>query len=224
MGLRRPLALVALVTFAALAPLAGCASGATTAAEPSATPAATATSAPRTLYQADWAQRASEWTLPPHWSIVDGKLENDGKGFNTIEIPYQVTSQSYTVNLQIRLIAINGSGYNNQYTLQAKTPAGALLYTAGVSTLDQQNHGFSLLYPSQPDATLASDAFATADFTPGTNSRSYVTQIDGPYITFSLGGSDIGQVKSAAPLAPARLDLIVQTVQLEVQSLTITTP
>ena len=220
-GLKPPVALLALV--AALL-VAGCAPAtASSTARETATSAPTATAAPHTLYQADWSQRAGEWTLPPHWSIANGKLLNDGKGFNSITFPYVVTVTAYTVTVRMRLIAINGSGYNNQYLFQGETPSGALLYSAGVNSLNQQNHGFSQLYPAQPDPQQNGN-FGTADFTPGINTRDYVVQVDGPYVVFLLSGSDIGMVKSATSLAPARIALVDQTVQLEIESITITTP
>ncbi len=220
-GLRSSAALLAL---AAAVVVAACAPAATpSTAQRTATPAPTATAAPRTLYQADFTQRAGEWTLPPHWSIANGKLLNDGKGLNSITIPYLVTATSYTLTVQMRLIAINGSGYNNQYLFQGETPSGELLYSAGVNSLNQQNHGFSQLYPAQPDPQQNGN-FGTADFTPGINTRDYVVQVDGPYVVFLLSGSDIGMVKSATPLAPARIALVDQTIQLEIESITITTP
>jgi len=203
--------------------LAGCAPAGTSA-RPTTTPAPTTTAAPRILYQADWAQRASEWTLPAHWRIADGKLINDGQGFNGIQIPYEVTSQSYTLTINMAVTSINSDGYNNQYILNGRSPAGAMLYSAGVTTLNKQNHAYSELYPSQPDMTFQTYDTGTADFTPGLSVRAYVVQVDGPYISFTLGGGNIGTLKSAIPLAPARLTLLDQTVGLEIESLTFTTP
>lgn len=206
----------------ALLLVAGCAPVAATASGAPARP--TATLAPRVLYQADWTHRASEWTLPPHWRIVGGMLINDGQGFNAIEIPYRITSTTYTLTLQMRVTAINSPGYNNQYVLQGQTPVGAPLYTAGATTLDKQNHAYSILYAAQPDPNFRSYGAGAADFTPGLSVRAYVLQVDGPFITFTLGGGNIGTLKSATPLVPARLFLVDQTVGLEIESVSITTP
>ncbi len=214
--------LASAVLLAALA-LAGCDAGSSsTAKRSSATPTPTTTVAPRILYQADFTQRASEWTLPPHWSIANGALNNDGGGFNSITIPYEVTAQTYSVNIQMRVSAINGLGYNNQYRIDGYTPAGKLLYTASVSSLNQQNHGFSQVFPAQPDPN--NPGFGTYDFTPGITSRAYTVQVDGRYINFICGGSSLTTVTSATPLAPARIELVDQTVRLTVESVTITTP
>ncbi|HEX8983698.1 MAG TPA: hypothetical protein VF792_13065 [Ktedonobacterales bacterium] len=214
--------LASAVLLAALT-LAGCDASAPSAARrPSAMPSPTATVAPRILYQADFTQRASEWTLPPHWSIANGALTDDGAGFNSITIPYEITAQAYSVNIQIRVSAINGSGYNNQYRIDGYTPAGKLLYTASVSSLNQQNHGFSQVFPAQPDPN--NPGFGTYDFTPGVTSRAYNVQVDGRYINFVCGGSSLTTVTSALPLAPARIELVDQSVRLTVESVTITTP
>src|SRR5215469_11809651 len=38
--------------------------------------APTATPQPRVLYQANWGQGADGWTLPAHWSLSHGQVEN----------------------------------------------------------------------------------------------------------------------------------------------------
>ena len=208
--------------------LAGCAApGVASSASPTAAPPApTATPAPRTLYTADWSRRASEWSLPLHWRIVEGALTNDGDStaVSVLPIPYQVTSQSYSIHMQIRLIAAKGPGVSSMYALIGQTPSGKLLYTATASNVEHTLHSFAAVFPAQPDAVRASDAFATCDFTPGRSTRPYLVQVDGPYISFIAGGGLVGQVRSAPPLAPARLALLDQSVQLVVESLTITTP
>jgi hypothetical protein len=220
-ALRRPLALVALVVALALA---GCGSGAAPSAAQTATPAPTATSAPRTLYQADWTQRAGEWTLPPHWSIVNGALQNDGQSSSVIAltIPYQVTAQNYSIHMEIRALAANGPGVQNMYGLLGQTPSGKLLYTGEASDIQPSLHSYAIIYPAEPDTS--SITFGTYDFTPGRSTRPYLWQVQGPYVAFTAGDGFIGEVKSAAPLAPARLVFVDQNVQLVIESLTITTP
>lgn len=218
--------LTSLALLGALA-LAGCDIGAPSAAKhPSATPTPTApptaTVAPRVLYQADFAQRASEWTLPPHWTIANGALSNDGGGYNNINIPYTVTAPTYTLTVQLRVITANGSGTSNQYGILGKAPTDSSLFSAVVGSLNQLDHGFSQVYAAQPDAN--NPGFATYDYSPGSNTRSYVVQVDGRYINFICGGGSLTTVTSAASLAPARLELMDQAVRLVVESVTITTP
>lgn len=221
---RRAVWLILALTLA----LAGCAvPGATSSTGKSApTPAPTATTAPRILYAADWSQRPGEWSLPPHWRIVDGALTNDGDGAaaSTLLIPYQVTSQAYSIHMQIRLIAAKGPGVSSMYALLGQTPSGKLLYTATANNVEHTLHSFAAVFPAEPDAVRASDAFATCDFTPGRSSRPYLVQVDGPYISFTAGNGLVGQVRSTPPLAPARLALVDKSVQLVIESLTISTP
>jgi hypothetical protein len=221
-ALRRPLALVALAVALALA---GCGpAAASSGGKSAATPKPTATSAPRTLYQADWTNRASEWTLPPHWNIVNGALQNDGASSSVIalQIPYQVTAPNYSLHMQIQALAANGPGVQNMYGLLGQTPAGKLLYTAEASDIQPSLHSYAIIYPAQPDNS--SITFGTYDFTPGRSTRPYLVQVEGPYVAFTAGDGFIGEVKSAAPLTPARLVFVDQNVQLVIESLTITTP
>ena len=61
--------------------------------------AATATPVPRVSIAADWSHGAAGWTLPAHWSLVHGHLENDGYGTMPVLIPYEVTQPNYTVTV-----------------------------------------------------------------------------------------------------------------------------
>lgn len=216
------------LTFAALVAalaIAGCGpTAASSAPRSTATPAPTATTAPRVLYQADWTGRASEWTLPAHWSIVNGELQNDGDSASVISlpIPYQVTAQDYSVLMQIRLIAAKGPGVNSMYGLLGQTPSGKLLFTGAATDVEHTLHSYALIYPATPDTS--SVTFGTYDFTPGRSTRPYLWQAQGNYVSFTAGTGFIGQVKSIPPLSPARLVFVDQSVQLVVESLTITTP
>jgi hypothetical protein len=221
---RRALAALSLVSLAPLA-IVGCASAATPPGGPSASaPTPTAITAPKTLYQADWTTRASEWTLPPHWSVVNGQLANDGDSASVIAltIPYDVTAQNYTLTMQIRAIAAKGPGVSNMYGLIGQTPSGKQLFTAEATQVEHSLHSYALVYPAQPDPNGI--GFGTYDFTPGRSTRPYVFQVEGSYVSFTAGGGLIGTVKSATPLAPTRLIFLDQNVQLVIESLTITTP
>jgi hypothetical protein len=233
---RRPTRLqraFALVALGVAVTLAGCAPATTTSGGKSAaTPAPTATSAPRTLYQADWTHRAGEWKLPPHWSIVNGALQNDGQSSDVLElpIPYQVTSQNYTLSVQMLTLAANGPGVNDEYGFLGRSPAGKLLYTAELTEVQQSLHSYAVVYPANPDNASSNGNYGTGnnfgsyDFTPGRSTRPYVVQVEGPYVSFTAGNGFIGQVKSVDQLAPASLVIVDQNVQLVIESLTITTP
>lgn len=223
-GLPNVLALVALAVTLALA---GCSPAATTAGGKSgaSTPAPTATSAPRVLYQADFTNRASEWTLPPHWSIVNGALQNDGDSSSIIslQIPYQVTSQNYTLSMQIRAIATKGAGVSNMYGVRGESPSGDYLFTGAATDIQPSLHSYAIVYPATPNPNGVT--VGTYDLTPGRSARPYEWQVDGKFVSFIVSGSRIGgQVESAVPLAPAHLVFLDQSVQMVIESLTITTP
>ena len=216
---------VALVGLLAALALAGCAPAASST-KPTPTPSPTATPAPRVLYHADFSQRASEWKLPAHWSIVNGALANDGQSSAVIElpIPYQVTAQNYTLSMQILTLAANGPGVSNKYAFVGRSLSGALLYTAALNDLQPSLHSYALIYPANPD-TSNKNNIGYYDFTPGRQTRPYQVRVEGPFVSFSAGGSLIGTpVKSLDQLAPAQLVFIDQGVQLVIQSVTITTP
>jgi len=227
LGSRRSFAALVTAALVGLLALVGCAPAATSGGKSAATtPAPTATSAPKTLYQADFTNRASEWTLPPHWRIVNGALENDGQSSAVIElpIPYQVTAPNYTLTMQILTLAANGPGVNSAYGFLGRSPSGKLLYTAELTEVEHTLHSYALVYPANPD-TSNNNNFGTYDFTPGRQTRPYQVQVEGPFISFLAGGSLVGTpVKSVDHLSPVQLLIVDQNVQLSIQSLTITTP
>jgi hypothetical protein len=205
--------------------LAGCAP-ATASAKPTPTLSPTKTHTPRVLYQADFTSRASEWKLPPHWSIVNGALRNDGQGPDLIElpIPYQVTVPNYTLTMQILILAADGPGVSDKYAFVGKGPSGKLLYTAALNDVERSLHSYALIYPANPDASNSHNV-GYYDFTPGRQTRPYQVQVAGSFISFSAGGSLIGTpVKSADQLSPAQLVFVDKSMQLVIQSVTITTP
>ncbi len=225
-GARRPFMGVTMVALATALALVGCAPAATPGGKSAATPAPTATSAPKTLYQADFTTRASEWKLPAHWSIVNGALENDGQSsaVSELPIPYRVAAPNYTLTLQILTLAANGPGVNGEYGFLGRSTAGKLLYTAELTDVEHTLHSYAVMYPANPD-TSNNNNFGTYDFTPGRQTRPYQVQVEGPFISFLAGGSLVGTpVKSADQLSPAQLSIVDQAVQLSIQSLTITTP
>jgi hypothetical protein len=219
---------LALVGLMAALTLASCAP-ATASAKPTPTSAPTAlptaTPAPKVLYQADFTNRASEWKLPAHWSIVNGALQNDGQGADVIElpIPYQVTTQNYTLTMQILTLAADGPGVNNKYAFVGRSPSGKLLYTAALNDVERSLHSYALIYPANPDASNAHN-IGYYDFTPGRQTRVYQVQVAGQFVSFIAGDGRIGSVKSLDQLSPAQLVFVDKSMQLVIQSLTITTP
>lgn len=220
-----PLALIALVAVLATA-CAGPFPDATASSTPTtpATATPTATPVPRVLYAADWSHGAGGWTLPPHWSIQSGQLVNDGQGEDAIPIPFALTQQRYTVEMQAQVMGYTCPGSCNEYGFAATGTGGSHLYVAEIDDIDMNppHHGFSMLtspYPEDPKY-----AIATQDFIAGVNMRSYTVSVDGDTAYYAISGSGVGAVTMSLLLAPATLSITDHHVQLAIASLTITTP
>ena len=204
--------------------LSGCAVGSasTTAHMPP-----TATRAPRVLYQSDLLHRAGEWTLPPTWKIVNGVLVNDGDSLDTINltVPYVVTAPKYTITVVMTTLAAKGQGVNDMYGILGQTPDGRTLYTAAMSAVEKTLHSYTAFYPAKPDPNFIGQDIGVSDYTPGRNPQPYVVQVDGPYITFTASGGQVGgELKAAEQLSPTRIIIQDQTMQMRIESVTITTP
>lgn len=212
----------ALALLGALA-LAGCAGqsnakGGATPTPPKATPT------PQVLYTADWSHGADGWKLPPHWSVQNGQLVNDGKGTDAIPIPFALTQQQYTVEMDLQVVDYTCSRNCNEYGFVADGTNGVHLYVAEADEIDMlpPHHGFSLL--TSPHFADQQHSVATQDFIPGTNVRTYTVSVDGNIASFAISGSGVGSVATTLPLSPANLSISDQHVQLIISSLTITTP
>jgi hypothetical protein len=203
--------------------LSGCAAGAST--TKSATP--TATPAPRVLYQSDFVHRASEWTLPPTWKLVNGALSNAGATTDTINltVPYVVTVPQYTVTVVMRTLAANGKSDNDMYSILGQTPDGRTLFTAAMTEVERTLHSYTSVYPATPDPDFTGTDMGVSDYTPGTNPQPYVAQVDGVYLSFTASGGQIGGLlKGAERLSPARIVIQDQSMEMMIESVTITTP
>lgn len=177
------------------------------------------------LYQSDWTGRAGEWSLPPEWRVVNGALRNDGDSpaVVSLTIPYTVTTPNYTLTVRMSALAAKGAGVSDMYGFVGQTPAGRMLYTGALTQVERSLHSYADVYPTNPD-TQHGLGYGTSDYTPGRGAQSYVMQVEGTYVTFIASGGEIGAVKSVEPLAPARLVIQSQSMELEIESVTITSP
>lgn len=87
---------------------------------------ATATPAPRVLYQADWSQGADGWTLPAGAKIDNGNLVIDSKGQLQVPIPY-VPTGNYALEMDFQIEAVTIGGH---FGFTVQNPAGANQYFA----------------------------------------------------------------------------------------------
>jgi hypothetical protein len=207
--------------------ISGCASHPATAATgtPDATPAATVT--PRVLYQSDFTHHASEWALPPTWRVAHGVLVNNGDSTDTINlvVPYIVTEDKYTIIVVMQTLAAKGQADNDMYGILGQTPGGRTLYTAAMTAVERTLHSYTLFYPAVPDPNVYGNNAGASDYTPGTNPQPYTIQVDGSRVNFIAGDGEVGDgIQSAEQLAPARFVIQDQSMQMTIESVTITTP
>lgn len=205
---RRPLAIAgAVVVLVAI--IAGVVWGVTrgnagVANHPGATPSATATPAPRVVYQSDWSHGADGWTLPATARVADGHLAISGSQAVQVEIPYVPTTRNYTIEMDYQIVraeigghfgltAFNGSG-DRQYLAQMQcTPmhqgawnpslggcVGAVLVTARGGT-----------YPA---------GLFTSDYVVHGGAQSFSLGLAGDTVNFCSSGDCVSPVSSATPL------------------------
>lgn len=217
-------ALWALALLGALAVTVSACAGQSANATATHAPTATATPVPKVLYTADWSHGAGGWTLPPHWSIQGGQLSNDGKGDDAIPIPFAVTEQHYTVEMDLQVMDYTCSPNCNEYGIEAGNANVKSLYSAQINGIDLKapHHGFSVLNTPHPQDARYS--VATQDFIPGANVRTYTVSVDGDTASMAISGSGVGSVTGTMPFWPANLSISDQHVQIAISRLTITTP
>ena len=130
---RRPLVIAGLVAVM-VAVLAGAIWGVTrgnmgSIAATQSTPRATATTAPRVLYQANWSQGADGWTLPAGAKIVDGQLDIESGDALSLQIPYVPTMTNYAIEMDYLLEATMTGG---RFGVTARNTDGNELYAVSM--------------------------------------------------------------------------------------------
>jgi hypothetical protein len=94
-----------------------------------------------------------------------------------------------------------------------------------MSDVEKTLHSYTQFYPAKPDPDHYGNNFGAADYTPGTNPHPYVVQVDGPYATFAANGAQIGGIiQGIGKLSPARIVIQDQSIEMTIESVTITTP
>lgn len=205
---------------------AGCGGTTSTSSQPTSTPVTpTATPAPQVLYQADWAHQASAWTLPSHWRIQNGALVNDGKGTDSITVPYKVSAAHYTVVIDMQLSDVTCSGVEACATLgiEARDASGEL-YFSGAQDIESHSpfHSFSMLY--SPIVTADSPSVATSDLTIGTDVRTYTTTVVDNTVTVAFNDVTLGTLTATRPYSPASFQIDDMYAQVTITRLVVTTP
>ncbi len=217
---RGPMLVFSLLTLLALF-VAGCDAGNASVKQPAVTVTPSPTPAPRILYQANWSADASKWNLAPGWSLSSSGLSNNGLGTASLVIPYTPTAKNYTIAIALKVNAIRGGpqACGNEYGLEGETTEGKAIYFAAITCIQHNFHSFAELYP----ATDTSQ-FDTNDYTPSTNSRTYIITVQGESVSYQINDAFVGTVNCDLPTAPSRLVLLNANMDTAIQSITITTP
>jgi hypothetical protein len=158
--------------------------------------------------------------------VVNGVLVNNGASADTINlvVPYVVTEDRYTIIVVMQTLAAKGQADNDMYGILGQTPDGRTLYTAAMTAVEPTLHSYTIFYPAVPDPNQNGNAGAS-DYTPGTNPQSYTVQVDGSLVNFIAGAGQVGDgIESAEHLTPARFVIQDQSMQMTIESVTITTP
>lgn len=165
--------------------LAACSGGSTAIApKPSATlPAPTAT--PALLYQADWSKGLAGWDATAGWSIVNGALQSDTGNARSVTIPYQPSTQDYTVEFDLQVLDIPQDG---GFYMLTSTPSTSLTgYSAGIYSLRKpgvsrpngDHPTISTLMVPQDAQDPSSIANSVKDYEPGDGVRTYRVMVQG---------------------------------------------
>ena len=102
---------------------------------PSRQAANTATPIPRVLYTADWSHGTDGWTLPSHWHLVKGRIENDGYGTGLLLIPYRVTVPNYSVAVDFTVEKITNYPSSHSYGIGGYTNGNTIQFMSSISSI-----------------------------------------------------------------------------------------
>ncbi len=195
--------LIFLLTACAAGPSATQAPGASpTAAAPTATPQAPATTLPAgtVLYQASWSHGLSGWQGTHGWKVVNGQLVADSSGPNILAIPYRPTVSDYAVEVRLRVVRLlkpNG-GY---FTIAAPKTTGKDGYQAGVNNLlgieprPNGSHPQAQVF-IDPSSSMAPGSALPIDYEPGSGWHIYRVEVLGNEARLLADGVQIGRASS----------------------------
>ena len=192
-----------------------------------ATGTSTATPTPRILYTADWSHGADGWALPPHWRQVNGHIENDGYGTDSLVIPYQVTVPNYTVAVDITVEKITNLATSHGYGIEGFSTGNILQFLSSIASITKlpqlpAYHGFSQNYVAHADSE--GDQMSTNDYTVLFFTQTFSVQVQGNNVGFCPGVSCLGNVNSTTPLSPLQVAIFDQGVQMSISRVVITSP
>jgi hypothetical protein len=186
-----------------------------------------ATPTPSTLYTADWSQGTDGWTLPSHWHLANGDIENDGYGTEALLIPYQVTTPNYSVAVDFTVEKITNLVTSHSYGIEGFSTGNTLQFLSSISSITKlpqlpAYHGFSQNYVAHADSE--GDQMSTQDYTVSFSTQTFSVQVQGQNVDFCPGVSCLANVNSTTPLSPLQIAIYDLGVQLTISRIVITSP
>jgi hypothetical protein len=185
----------------------------------------TATPIPRVLYTADWSHGTGGWSLPSHWRLVKGHIENDGYGTEPLLIPYQVTVPNYSVTVDFTVEKVPSIPACHSYGIEGLSGGNTLQFLGSIACIRKlavAYHGFSQNYVAHADSV--GDQMSTQDFTVLFYTQTFSVQVQGDNVDFCPGISCLANVNSATPLSPLHIAIYDVNVQMSVSRIIISSP
>lgn len=207
------------LTLASIVTLLAACGSASTVRKPAATATPSPTATPQVLYQANWTDGASAWTLTPGWSITPAGLANNGQGAASVVIPYTPTVANYTVVITMAVNTVVWTDCGSTFGLEGRTEADAIVYDAIINSICPNLHGFASVYSSNSDG-----GFVTYDYTTGRSVRTYTINVNGPLVSYYYSTAFLGTVRCDKPTQPNKLTLVNAGVSTIISKIVITTP
>jgi hypothetical protein len=190
------------------------------------TRAATATPVPKVLYSADWSHGDAGWTLPAHWSLVKGQIENDGYGTAPLVIPYEVTQPNYTIAVDFTVTSIPAYRACHSYGIEGLSSGNTLQFLGDVNCITKLTaayHAFSETYVAHADSPA--DQLSTNDYTVQFYTQTFTVQVQrNDNVDFCPANDCLANRNSTTPLSPLQIAIYCVAVRLAVSRIVITTP
>jgi hypothetical protein len=213
-----------------IAALAACAPSTPARIAPTATAqaTATATAAPRLVYQADWSRGLAGWAPTSGWTVSDGVLRSDTGNDRQITLPFRPETPNYAVEFRLRIVSLVPSA-GTQYALRADPTAGLDGFVALVEHVTVPG---TRLFPDHPHEMIYIDPMADQedygahtlqihDYEPGTIWRTYRVEIRGPLATLLIDGriSSWARSTKAPQLSAGAIHFFCTGIELQMSDL-----
>jgi len=217
------LAIIAAIVWGAARANSGAVSGVTA----RATPRASATSAPRVVYQSDWSHGADGWTLPATAQVVDGHLIINGSAAVDIVIPYAPTTRNYTIQMDYQIVSVEIGGH---FGLTAFNAAGDRQYLGQMQCTPMHQGAWNpatggcvgAILVTVRGGTYPSGLF-TSDYVVHGGPQTFTMKVTGDTVNLCPLDDCLVPVTSATPMdASPRLMIEDRAVKLMVTRVTVT--